>query len=75
MILRLIMSVFGEASAGMRWAGARPRMACSRAASMACCGCARCCGERNCAFCRTWNWERELFSEPVVSAVILARSG
>ena len=75
MILRLMMSVLGEASAGMRRAGTRPRMACSRAASMACCGCARCCGERNCAFCRTWNWERELLSEPVVSAVILARSG
>ena len=38
MILRLIMSVLGEASAGMRWAGTRPRMACSRTASMACCG-------------------------------------
>ena len=68
MILRLIMSVLGEASAGMRRAGTRP-------SSMACCGCARCCGERNCAFCPTWNWERELASEPVVSAVILARSG
>ena len=30
-----IMSVLGEASAGMRRAGTRPRMACSRAASMA----------------------------------------
>ena len=75
MIFLLIMSVLGEASAGMRWAGTWPRMACSRAASMADCGCARCCGERNCAFCRTWNWERELVSEPVVSEVILARSG
>ena len=42
MIFRLIMSVLGEASAGMRWAGTLPRMACSRAASMAAC---RCCGE------------------------------
>ena len=75
MIFLLIMSVLGEASAGMRWAGTWPRMACSRAASMATCGCTRCCGERNCAFCRTWNWERELVSGPVVSAVILARSG
>ena len=50
-------------------------MACSRAASMAACGWARCCGERNCAICRTWNWDRELVSEPVVSEVILARSG
>ena len=75
MIFRLIMSVLGEASAGMRWAGTLPRMACSRAASVATFGCARCCGERNCAFCRTWNWERGLFSEPVVSEVILARSG
>ena len=42
MIFRLIMSVLGEASAGMRWAGTLPRTACSRAASMAACGCARC---------------------------------
>ena len=33
MIFLLIMSVLGEASAGMRWAGTWPRMACSRAAS------------------------------------------
>ena len=33
------MSVLGEASAGMRWAETWPRMACSRAASMAACGC------------------------------------
>ena len=33
--------MLGEASAGMRWAGTWPRMACSRAASMAACGCAR----------------------------------
>ena len=46
MIFLLIMSVLGEASAGMRWAGTWPRMACSRAASMATCGCTRCCGKR-----------------------------
>ena len=42
---------------------------------MTACGCARCYGERNCAFCRTWNWERELVSEPVESEVILAGQG
>ena len=41
------MSVLGEASAEMRWAGTLPRMACSRAASVATFGCARCCGERS----------------------------
>lgn len=53
LIFRLMMSVLGEASAGIRWAGTRPCMACSRAVSIARCGCGICCGERNCAFCRT----------------------
>ena len=73
-IFRLIMSVLGEASAGMRWAGT-----CSEwpvlelhwwpllvAQGVVASGT---------AFCRTWNWKRGLFSEPVVLEVILARSG
>ena len=61
-IFRLIMSVLGEASFE------------NEGRDIAQNGLFSSCIGSHFAFCRTWNWERGLFSEPVVLEVILARS-